>query len=95
MKISMVGAGRVGSTTLFNLLLDGAAQELVVVDVATERAEGEALDLLHGTALSHRGTIYAGDYDAIRRLRHRHRHRRAFRATRVKHGSTCSRRTST
>ena len=50
MKISMVGAGRVGSTTLFNLLLDGAAQELVLVDIAKERAEGEALDLLHGTA---------------------------------------------
>jgi L-lactate dehydrogenase len=64
MKISMVGAGRVGSTTLFNLLLDGAAQELVLVDIAKERAEGEALDLLHGTALSHRCKIYAGDYDA-------------------------------
>jgi L-lactate dehydrogenase len=64
MKISMVGAGRVGSTTLFNLLLDGAAQELVLVDIAKERAEGEALDLLHGIALSHRCKIYAGDYDA-------------------------------
>jgi L-lactate dehydrogenase len=64
MKISMVGAGRVGSTTLFNLLLDGAAQELVAVDIMKELAEGEALDLLHGTALSHRCRIYAGDYDA-------------------------------
>src|SRR5919201_6728295 len=65
MKISIVGgAGRVGSTTLFNLLLDGAAQELVAVDVLKDRAEGEALDLLHGTALSHRCRIYSGDYDA-------------------------------
>lgn len=64
MKISMIGSGRVGSTTLFNLLLDGAAQELVVVDILKERAEGEALDLLHGTALSHRCKIYSGDYDA-------------------------------
>ena len=64
MKISMVGSGRVGSTTLFNLLLDGAAQELVVVDILKDRAEGEALDLLHGTALSHRCRIYSGDYDA-------------------------------
>src|ERR671927_238671 len=64
MKISMVGSGRVGSTTLFNLLLEGAAQELVVVDILKERAEGEALDLLHGTALSHRCRIYSGDYDA-------------------------------
>lgn len=64
MKISMVGSGRVGSTTLFQLLLDGAAQELVVVDILKERAEGEALDLLHGTALSHRCKVYSGDYDA-------------------------------
>src|SRR6266516_7824164 len=64
MKISMVGSGRVGSTTLFNLLLDAAAQELVVVDILKDRAEGEALDLLHGTALSHRCRIYSGDYDA-------------------------------
>jgi L-lactate dehydrogenase len=65
MKISIVGgAGRVGSTTLFNLLLDGAASELVVVDIMKDRAEGEALDLLHGTALSHRCRIYSGDYDA-------------------------------
>jgi L-lactate dehydrogenase len=64
MKISMVGSGRVGSTTLFNLLLDGAAQELVVVDILKDRAEGEALDLLHGTALSHRCKIYSADYDA-------------------------------
>src|SRR6266516_2296427 len=64
MKISMVGSGRVGSTTLFNLLLDGAAQEMVVVDILKDRAEGEALDLLHGTALSHRCKIYSADYDA-------------------------------
>lgn len=64
MKISMVGAGRVGSTTLFNLLLAGAADELVLVDILKERAEGEALDLLHGTALSHRCKIYSGDYEA-------------------------------
>jgi L-lactate dehydrogenase len=64
MKISMVGSGRVGSTTLFNLLLEGLAQELVVVDILKDRAEGEALDLLHGTALSHRCRIYSGDYDA-------------------------------
>ena len=64
MKISMVGSGRVGSTTLFQLLLEGLAQELVVVDILKERAEGEALDLLHGTALSHRCKVYSGDYDA-------------------------------
>ncbi len=65
MKLTVVGgAGRVGSTTLFQLLLDGGFQELVVLDIMQEAAEGEALDLRHGMALSHRCVIRAGDYDA-------------------------------
>jgi L-lactate dehydrogenase len=64
-KIAVVGgAGRVGATTLFQLLLEGVAQELAVVDVVTERAEGEMLDLLHGTHLSHRVTFSGPNYDA-------------------------------
>jgi L-lactate dehydrogenase len=64
-KIAVVGgAGRVGATTLFQLLLEGVAQELAVVDVVTERAEGEILDLLHGTHLSHRVTFSGPNYDA-------------------------------
>jgi L-lactate dehydrogenase len=58
------GAGRVGATTLFQLLLEGVAQELAVVDVVTERAEGEMLDLLHGSHLSHRITISGPGYEA-------------------------------
>lgn len=60
----MGGAGRVGATTLFQLLLDGVAQELAVVDVVTERAEGEMLDLLHGSHLSHRVTMSGPGYEA-------------------------------
>jgi L-lactate dehydrogenase len=58
------GAGRVGATTLFQLLLEGVAQELAVVDVVTERAEGEMLDLLHGTHLSQRVTFSGPGYEA-------------------------------
>ena len=65
MKIAVVGgAGRVGATTLFQLVLEGLAQELAVVDVVTERAEGEMLDLLHGTHLSHRVTFSGPGYEA-------------------------------
>jgi L-lactate dehydrogenase len=64
-KVAVVGgAGRVGATTLFQLLLDGVAQELAVVDVVTERAEGEMLDLLHGTHLSQRVKFSGPNYDA-------------------------------
>lgn len=65
MKIAVVGgAGRVGATTLFQLVLEGVAQELAVVDVVTDRAEGEMLDLLHGTHLSHRVTFSGPGYEA-------------------------------
>jgi L-lactate dehydrogenase len=64
-KIAVVGgAGRVGATTLFQLLLNGVADELAVVDVVTERAEGEMLDLLHGSHLSHRVTLSGPGYEA-------------------------------
>jgi len=64
-KIAVVGgAGRVGATTLFQLVLEGVAQELAVVDVVTDRAQGEMLDLLHGTSLSHRITFSGPGYEA-------------------------------
>lgn len=64
MKISMIGAGRVGSTTLYTLLLEGGITEMVIVDIDRPRAEGEALDLRHALALTHNCKIVAGDYDA-------------------------------
>jgi L-lactate dehydrogenase len=64
-KIAVVGgAGRVGATTLFQLLLEGVAQEIAVVDVVGDRAEGEMLDLLHGSHLSHRVKVSGPDYAA-------------------------------
>ncbi len=65
MKIAVVGgAGRVGATTLFQLVLEGIADELAVVDVVTDRAEGEMLDMLHGTHLSHRISFSGPGYEA-------------------------------
>jgi len=64
-KIAVVGgAGRVSANTLFQLVLEGVAQELAVVDVVTDRAEGEMLDLLHGTHLSHRIKFSGPGYEA-------------------------------
>jgi L-lactate dehydrogenase len=64
-KIAVVGgAGRVGATTLFQLVLEGIADELAVVDVVTDRAQGEILDMLHGTHLSRRITFSGPGYEA-------------------------------
>jgi len=65
MKVSVIGGGgRVGSNTLYALQMGGVAKELVVIDVARELAEGEALDLRHGASLSAPQIITAGSTDA-------------------------------
>ncbi|VVB52724.1 L-2-hydroxycarboxylate dehydrogenase (NAD(P)(+)) [uncultured archaeon] len=63
MKISIIGAGRVGSTTAFMLMNEGLADEIVLIDVEKERAEGEALDLLHSTAAMRRRVKVTGGDD--------------------------------
>ena len=47
-KVAIIGAGFVGSTAAYALLIDGAASEIALIDVNREKAEGEAMDLQHG-----------------------------------------------
>ena len=44
-KVTIIGAGSVGATTAFALLTRGAASEVVLIDINTEKALGEALDI--------------------------------------------------
>jgi len=60
LKVSIVGAGRVGSSIAFTLVIKGLASEIVLIDKDVERAEGDALDLLHATAFSRRMVVEAG-----------------------------------
>ena len=61
-KVVVVGAGSVGSTTAYTLLLGGLFQEIVLIDIRREKAEGDALDMAHGVSLVKPVTVYAGDY---------------------------------
>lgn len=63
MKVGIIGGGgRVGSNAAYALQLTGAVSEIVLLDIAREAAEGEALDLRHGMAMAAPQRIYAGDY---------------------------------
>lgn len=63
MKVGIIGGGgRVGSNAAYALQLIGAVSEVVLLDVNREAAEGEALDLRHGAALSQPIRFRAGDY---------------------------------
>jgi len=66
-RVVIVGAGMVGSSFAYALLFNGAASEIVLVDLNRRRAEGEAMDLNHGLAFIPRPTLVrAGDYTDCR-----------------------------
>ncbi len=62
-KITIIGAGSVGATTAFALLTRGAASEVVLIDINTEKALGEALDIKQATPFIDNCDIYAGSYE--------------------------------
>lgn len=60
-KVAIIGAGAVGSSTAYALMLGGVASEIVLIDVRKEKAEGEALDLAHCRQFTDATVINAGD----------------------------------
>ncbi|MGD8623915.1 MAG: L-lactate dehydrogenase [Anaerolineae bacterium] len=61
-KVAIVGAGQVGATFAYALLLSGLVGEMVLIDIDRERVEGEVMDLNHAVPLSNPTRIWAGDY---------------------------------
>lgn len=64
-KVAVIGCGFVGSSTAFALMQSGLFSEMVLIDADADRAEGEALDISHGTPFSRPMKIYAGNYQDI------------------------------
>ncbi|MGB0420657.1 MAG: lactate/malate dehydrogenase family protein [Limisphaerales bacterium] len=63
MKVTIIGGGgRVGSCAAFALQCGGVVSDIHLVDANQAMAEGEALDLLHGSAFTADQRITAGDY---------------------------------
>jgi L-lactate dehydrogenase len=63
MKVSIIGGGgRVGSNAAFALQCAGLVAEIQILDANADLAEGEALDLMHGSSTVGGARIYAGDY---------------------------------
>ena len=61
-KITVVGAGNVGSTIAYSLFLTGLASEIVMIDINEKKALGEALDIHQGFSLEAPCSVYAGNY---------------------------------
>lgn len=65
-KISIIGAGTVGSTIAYALLLKNLAAEIVLIDINEIRCRGEILDLSDALSFCGSSTIHAGTPDDAR-----------------------------
>lgn len=62
-KAAIVGAGFVGATAAYAMVIAGLFSELVMIDVNKDKLKGEVLDLQHGASFVKPVKINAGDYE--------------------------------
>ena len=63
-KITVIGAGSVGATIANDLMIQGIASEIVLIDVNKQKAFGEAMDIYQGAPFCSPTIVRSGDYDA-------------------------------
>lgn len=61
-RIAIIGAGHVGATAAYALMLRALFREIVLIDNNRALAEAEALDIADANALARPTRIWAGDY---------------------------------
>ena len=61
-KVGIIGAGFVGATAAYAMMLNGTCSEIVLIDRDEPRAKAEAADIAHGAPLAKGVRAYAGDY---------------------------------
>ncbi|TNE47226.1 MAG: L-lactate dehydrogenase [Deltaproteobacteria bacterium] len=62
-KVSIIGTGQVGMAIAYAMVIENSADHLVLVDSVPQKAEGEAMDLLHGLSFVSPMTLEAGGYE--------------------------------
>ena len=62
-KISVIGAGSVGATVANDLMIQGVASEIVLIDINKKKAVGEALDIYQGAPFHSPAIVRSGDYE--------------------------------
>ena len=61
-KITVIGAGSVGSTIAYTLSQKGIASEIVLIDINRDKVEGEVMDIDQGMSFRDPISIIAGEY---------------------------------
>lgn len=64
-KVCVIGAGLVGTTYAYTLLVEGIVDEICLIDVNQSKARGEAMDLNHAVPFARRAKIWAGTMDDV------------------------------
>jgi L-lactate dehydrogenase len=59
-KVTVVGAGSVGSSVAYAALIRGSARHVALYDIATQKVDAEVLDLAHGTQFTGSSDIIGG-----------------------------------
>ncbi|MCK8601450.1 L-lactate dehydrogenase [Desulfoferrobacter suflitae] len=62
MKVGVVGAGFVGATCAYAMVIRGIGREIVLVDKNASRAQAEADDIFHAVPFTHALRVRSGDY---------------------------------
>jgi L-lactate dehydrogenase len=61
-KIAVIGAGAVGSTVAYTLLVKNLASEIVLIDINNDKVTGEVLDISDGLSFSKTESVKVGSY---------------------------------
>ncbi len=61
-KCGIIGCGHVGATTAYALMKTGWFSDMILIDLNTQKATGEAMDLSHGLPFHTPMSIRAGSY---------------------------------
>ena len=65
MKVGIVGCGFVGSSAAYAMALQGASNELVLLDLNAKMARAQAEDILHATPFSTPVRVRGGEYQDL------------------------------
>ncbi|MBB5712638.1 L-lactate dehydrogenase [Sphingomonas xinjiangensis] len=65
-RVAIIGAGNVGATAAYALMLRGLFAEIVIIDRDADRAAAEATDIADANAVARPARIWAGDYSDVK-----------------------------
>ena len=65
-KIVIIGAGLVGASVAYTIMMNHVSSEIVLIDINKDKARGEALDMNHGMAYFQQINIHDGDFSECR-----------------------------